>query len=282
MENVRKRVNIEVLQAPAQRKKIRRLIAKPTFKRFVIFGEGEESPEEEILEEDADGMVDDEAMEAEDEEDDSFKTRCIVGVENRKVAVTLNKPVYIGMCVLDLSKHLMYDFFYNHLKKKYADKVKLLYTDTDSVIIQVETADIYEDMKSTASEYDTSNYAPDHPLFSNENKKVVGKMKDELGGKIMKEFIGLRSKMYSYTGEESGKRAKGVKKAVLKKTITHDDYKECLLNQQLFRREMTGLRSHGHQIYGESVQKLALSPLDTKRYILSDGINTLAFGHSDI
>ena len=94
----------------------------------------------------------------------------------------------------------------------------------------------------------------------------------------MTEFIGLRPKMYSYTCERSGKRAKGVQKSVLKKTIDHDDYRNCLLKQEVYNRDMTHLRSYRHIIYGD---KIALSPLDTKRYI-DDGITTLAFGHKGI
>ena len=130
--------------------------------------------------------------------------------------------------------------------------------------------------------YDTSNYSPDHQLFSNTNKKVIGKFKDELGGKVLTEFIGIRPKMYSYVGEDSGKRAKGVKKSVLKKTITHEDYKNCLIKNEVYSRDMPGLRSYKHTIHGETVHKVALAPLDTKRYILDDGISTLAFGHVDI
>ena len=207
----------------------------------------------------------------------------LVGIQNHKEKVLLNKPIYVGMSVLDLSKHLMYDFYYKTLKPRYPEgKVHLLYTDTDSLILQVYTKDIYDDMKKNLDEYDTSNYSPGHPLFSNTNKKVIGKFKDELGGKVMTEFIGIRPKMYSFVGEESGKRAKGVKKSVLKQTITHDDYRSCLFEKEVFLRDMPGLRSRAHTIYGETVHKVALAPLDTKRYILDDGITTLAYGHIDI
>ena len=205
-----------------------------------------------------------------------------MGIQNHKEKVLLNKPINVGMTVLDLSKMLMYDFYYNTLKARYGENIQLLYTDTDSVIIHVTTDDIYADMQANISDYDTSNYPPDHPLFSTANKKVIGKFKDELGGRLMTEFIGLRPKMYSYDGEDSGKRAKGVKKSVLKKTLTHEDYKKCLLDKKVFSRDMPGLRSYKHNIHGETVHKVALAPLDTKRYILDGGIRTLAFGHKDI
>ena len=245
MENVRKRVNVKLLRLDEE-EKILKLVAKPTFARQVIF-----NPD-------------------------------LVGIQNHKEKVLLNKPIYVGMSVLDLSKHLMYDFYYNHLKKLYTHNIRLLYTDTDSLIVKVDTEDIYADMSLNADLYDTSNYQSDHPLFSNTNKKIIGKFKDELGGKVMTESIGIRPKMYSYVGEDSGKRAKGAKKSVLKQTITHDDYRSCLFEKEVFHRDMPGLRSYDHVIKGETVHKVALAPLDTKRYILPDGISTLAFGHVDI
>ena len=245
MENVRKRVDVKLLRSDEE-KKILKYVAKPTFARQVIF-----NPD-------------------------------LVGIQNRKEKVLLNKPIYVGMAVLDLSKWLMYNFYYNTLKKNYGDNIRLLYTDTDSVIIHVKTDDISADMQANISDYDTSNYAPGHPLYSDQNKKVIGKFKDELGGKVMTEFVGIRPKMYSYAGEESGKRAKGVKKSVLKKTISHEDYKTCLLEKKVYARDMPGLRSYNHVIKGETVHKVALAPLDTKRYILPDGITTLAFGNKDI
>ena len=244
MENVRKRVNVRLFRSKEEQK-ILKYVAKPTFARQEIFNP------------------------------------FLVAIQNHKEKVLLNKPIYVGMAILDISKHLMYDFYYNTLKARYGDKIRLLYTDTDSLIVKVDTEDVYGDMALNADLYDTSNYAPGHPLYSDQNKKIIGKFKDELGGKVMTEFIGLRPKMYSYTGEDSDKRAKGVKKSVLCKTITHEDYKKCLLNHEVFSRDMPGLRSYNHVIKGETVHKVALAPLDTKRYIL-DGISTLAFGHVDI
>ena len=138
-------------------------------------------------------------------------------------------------------------------------------------------------MSLNADLYDTSNYSRSsgHPLYSDQNKKVIGKYKDELGGQLLTEFIGIRPKMYSYVGEESGKHVKGVKKSVLRKTITHDDYRSCLLDKKVYTCDMPGLRSYNHVIKGETVHKVALAPLDTERYIL-DGISTLAFGHVGI
>ena len=244
MENVRKRVDVKLLRSDEE-ERIIKYVAKPTFARQEIFNEH------------------------------------LVGIQNHKEKVLLNKPIYVGMSVLDLSKHLMYDFYYNTLKARYGENVRLLYTDTDSLIVHVQTDDLYKDMAQNLDEYDTSNYPADHPLFSTANKKIIGKFKDELGGQLLTEFIGIRPKMYSYVGEESGKRAKGVKKSVLQNSITHEDYRSCLFEKKVYTCDMPGLRSRAHTIYGETVHKVALAPLDTKRYIL-DGISTLAFGHVDI
>ena len=200
-----------------------------------------------------------------------------------KVQATLCKPIYVGLSVLDLSKHLMYSFFHCTLKPRYGDNVSLLYTDTDSLILRFQTDDLYADMSEMADVYDTSNYPEDHPLYSTENDKVVGKFKDELGGKPMAEFVGLRSKMYAYRGEGfDGKRAKGVQRCVLSSSIHMDDYKTCLFSEESCSRTMSALRSHEHHIYGERINKKALSPFDSKRYILPDGVHTIAYGHYSI
>ena len=132
----------------------------------------------------------------------------------------------------------------------------------------------------TREQYDTSNYSKEHYLFSNENKKVLGKFKDECGGVPIKEYVGLRPKMYSViTQTEEIRKAKGVKKNVVKNQITHQNYLNCLFEGETFKHSMDMLRSYNHQIYGIKVNKTSLSPLDTKRWIDDDGVNTLAYGH---
>ena len=132
--------------------------------------------------------------------------------------------------------------------------------------------------------YDTSNYPKDHPLHSIKNKKVLGKMKDECAGTPIAEFVGLRPKMHSVlTADENEiRKAKGVKKDVVKKQIRHEQYKECLSQSKIFHHGMEMLRSQDHRIYGLHVNKVSLSPLDTKRWISADGINTLAYGHDSL
>jgi hypothetical protein len=119
-----------------------------------------------------------------------------------KQRLYLNRPIYVGFSILDLSKTLMYDFHYNYMKTKYGPNVQLLFTDTDSLCYSIYTEDVYQDMMKHQHLFDTSEYDPDHPLYSTENKKVLGKMKDETHGIPIQEFVGLKSKMYSMIYEE--------------------------------------------------------------------------------
>ena len=138
----------------------------------------------------------------------------MAGIHMHKTKLVLNKPVYTGMMILENSKILVYDFFYNYLKVKYGQKCKLIYTDTDSLILNIQTEDVYKDMKEDYWLYDTSNYPKDHPLYDDRNKKVLGKMKDECRGDVIEEVIAVRPKMYSVNkvGKKNIKKAKGVKK----------------------------------------------------------------------
>ncbi|PFX14367.1 hypothetical protein AWC38_SpisGene21476 [Stylophora pistillata] len=169
-------------------------------------------------------------------------------------SIKFDKPVFCGMAILDLSKTLMYDFHYNYIKKKYEDKAKLLFTDTDSLMYEIETEDFYKDIAADVEEkFDTSNFPKDHisKIPTGCNKKVVGMMKDEAGGKIIEEFVGLRAKLYSYKileGKEE-KKCKGIKKTVIKKNITHEDYKKCLFSGNIQMRKMNVIRSHRHEIF---------------------------------
>ena len=245
MENIRNRVDIKLVN---NKKRAEKLSAKPNYKHCNIFSED------------------------------------LVAIHMKKTKLDFDKPVYLGMCILDLSKTLMYDFHYNYIKKKYGDKAKLLLTDTDSLMYEIQTEDFYKDInKDVKDRFDTSDYPFDHPsgIPSGINKKVLGMFKDEANGNIIDEFVGLRAKLYSYKmfeGKES-KKCKGVKKSVVKKNITHEDYKTCLTtgNEQL--RKQNIIRSYKHEVYNEEVNKIALSANDDKRYILEDGINTLALGH---
>ena len=172
----------------------------------------------------------------------------------KKVNLKLNKPIYVGFSILEMSKILMYDFHYNKMKARYEENIKLLFTDTDSLCYEIKTEDIYQDMAEELEEYDTSEYPTDHPLYSITNKKVLGKMKDEVKGVPIEEFVGLRPMMYSlkYTKKDrciEKKTAKGITRNVTEKVITHQDYKDCLFEQKLKLTSMKQIRSEAHQIY---------------------------------
>ena len=148
-----------------------------------------------------------------------------------KVRVVMKKPVYLGQAILDLSKTIMYEFHYDYMKNKYdGDKLKLYYMDNDSLIHSIHTEDLYVDIAGDVeTRFDTSGYVPDRPLPVGKNKKVIGLMKDELGGAIMRGSVSLRPKMYSYpVGNSEPKKCKGIKCCVVKHTISFDDYKRCL------------------------------------------------------
>ena len=211
-----------------------------------------------------------------------------MGCEMGKVKVVMNKPVYLGQEILDLSKMIMYEFLYDYMVPKYSqscDKLKLCYMNMDSFIYSIETEDFYKDIANEVeSRFDTSGYPNDgsRPLPVGKNKKVIGLMKDELGGEIMKEFISLRPKMYSYTvGSTEPKKCKGIKKYVVKKTISFEDYKKCLFNGENIYRSQLLFRSNKNEVKTLEVNKLALSREDDKG-ISIDGIASYAIGHHKV
>ena len=174
----------------------------------------------------------------------------------------------------------MYEFHYDYMISKYGNRIKLCYMDTDSYVYDIKTEDFYKDIaEDVETRFDTSAYSNNRPLPIGKNKKVIGLMKDELGGEIMKEFISPRPKMYSYkVGKSEQKKCKGIKKCVVKKTITSDDYKRCLFEGRDIYKSQQLFRSDKHEIKTLEVNKLALSSQDDKR-ISIDGIASYAMGH---
>ncbi|XP_073237417.1 uncharacterized protein [Porites lutea] len=200
---------------------------------------------------------------------------------SKRTEVYFNKPVYVGQSILDLSKTLMYDFHYEYIKSKYGKKAELLFTDTDSLMYHIKTKDFYEDIcYDIKNKFDTSDYPSDHPsgILTGVNKKVIGMFKDEASGKQITHFVGLRPKLYSYKveGEVELKKCKGIKKNVVKKTLSFDDYVRCLFSGEKEMRNMKIIRSEKHDLYSKEVNKVALSNQDDKRHVLNDQIHTLA------
>lgn len=202
-----------------------------------------------------------------------------VGIVKRQSELFLNKPIYTGMTILDNSKLVMYRRHYELQKRKYGEKSESIYRDTDSDVVKVETDDIYKDIQGDDA-FDTSNYPKENPLHSDKNKKVLGKMKDEKGGVVRKEFCAIKAKMYSFLDEglSETKKAKGVTRTTLQ-NIQHEDFKNAVFNQEDAFHVMEMIRSENHEIHTILQKKKTLNPMDTKRYILEDGINTRAYGH---
>ena len=172
----------------------------------------------------------------------------------KKTKVKMNKAIYLGLSILDISKILMYKFWYHYMKPKYNDKVKLCYMDTDSFIMSIKTNDFYKDIAiDVERRFDTSNYELNRSLPTGKNKKVIGLMKDELGAKIITEFVTLRPKTYSYLTDDGkeDKKAKGTKKCEIKKMIKFNDYKKCLLKDKVLLKSQQRFTSKKHDVFKE-------------------------------
>ena len=194
MENIRKHRNIKLVTTE---EKNLHMVMCPNFKSGVLFGEN------------------------------------LMGCEMGKIKVVMNKPVYLGQAILDLSKIVMYEFYYDYMVPKYGDRLKLCYMDTDSLVYDIKTEDFYTDIADDVpARFNPSGYCPNRPLPVGLNKKVIGLMKDKLGGKVMTEFMALRPKLYSYKKLDGleDKKCKEIKKCVVKKTLTFEDYKTCLFS----------------------------------------------------
>ena len=172
----------------------------------------------------------------------------------KKTVIKSNKPMYLGLAILSLSKIKMYEYWYDDMKPKYGDNVKLCYMDTDSFITHIKTEDFNKDFANDIDKkYDALNYTCERPLPIGKNKKVIGLMKDELGGKIMEEFVGLRPKCYAYLMDDDkvDKKVKGTNKCVIKRCIVFDNYLECAKKRKKRLRLQQRFKSDGRNVYTE-------------------------------
>ena len=167
-------------------------------------------------------------------------TEDLVAVHKIKETLVLNRPAYVGMCILDLSKTLMYDFHYDCIKKKYGSRAKQGFTDTDSLCYEITTKDAYADFWADKHKFGHSDYPKESPFFDSTNRKIIGKFKDEAAGMTIVEFIGLKSKMYGHIKDngKNEKTCKGVKKDVIKKNITHENYRDTLFGGKKLMHQM--------------------------------------------
>ena len=201
--------------------------------------------------------------------------------EMKKTKVKMNKPIYLGLSILKISKTLMYEFWYDYMKPKYNENVKLCYMDTDSFIMNIKTNDFYEDIANDVENRFDTYYEVNRPLPTGKNKKVIGLMKDELGGKIIMEFVTLRPKAYSFLTDDGkeDKKAKGTEKCVIKKMTKFNDYKKCLLNDEVILKSQQRFISKKHDVYHENTNKIALSNNDDKRIVSSNKISSCPCGY---
>ena len=198
MENIRKHRNIKLV---TDREKYLKTVMKPNFKSSVLFREN------------------------------------LMGCEMGKIKVIMNKPVYLGQLIVDLLKLVMYEFHYDYMKPKYGDKPRLCYMDMDSLVYHIKMEDFYKDIaEDVPARSDTSGHRSDRSLHVGLNKKVTGLMKNEMGGEMIEEFMALIPKLYSYRKSDGNedKKCKGIKKNVVKRTLTFEDYKNCLLRNRIF------------------------------------------------
>ncbi|KYN14562.1 hypothetical protein ALC57_13224 [Trachymyrmex cornetzi] len=246
MENVRDRVDVKLLTKWEGRYGAEAMIAKPNYHNRSVFSEN------------------------------------LIAIELRKLEVKSDKSIYVSMCILDISKTCLYEFHHEYMAPLFREKCKIMCTDTDSLIYHIKCDDVYETIKRDIDRFDTSDYTVDNaygiPLA---NKKVPGLMKDENNGAVVTEFVGLRTKMYAsrVEGKKDAKKAKGVKSSVVAKSITFEDYACCLNDAIEMTRRQSCTRSKLHEEYTISETKIALSPHDDKRCIVSGSTDTLPWGH---
>ncbi|XP_047024710.1 uncharacterized protein LOC124633507 [Helicoverpa zea] len=204
----------------------------------------------------------------------------LVAIQLQPAKVVLDRPIYMGFTILELAKSHLYNFHYSIMKKIYKNNIKLCYTDTDSLLYLIRTKDFYEDMKNNIQYFDTSNFKINNIYgIPHCNKQIPGFFKDEMGGDVISEFIGLRAKLYCInTLSDIVKKAKGVKKSVSKK-ITINKYKSALNCNINFRYPMFVIRSKNHKLYTQRINKVVLDGNDDKRQIKKNNAFTLPWGH---
>ncbi|KAJ8910221.1 hypothetical protein NQ315_015913 [Exocentrus adspersus] len=252
MENIRRYSVVKLVNKWSGRYGAEALISKPEFKAATIFNKN------------------------------------LVAIELRKCEIYFCKPIYVGMCILDLAKTTIYDFHYGYMKPEFDDDCSALYTDTDSLIYEIRNRDPYEIIRRDCHlRFDTSDYPANNGYnIPQVNKKVLGMMKDEFNGTPIELFVGLRSKMYTVkrAGSSSNniKKVKGIKKSVIKNVITLEDYLECVDNFKEKVITQNLIKSEKYQVYSMMQEKIALSPHDDKRYLTEGSYDTLPWGHYSI
>ena len=201
----------------------------------------------------------------------------LAAIHEKKICLTLNKPIYVGITVSEISKWEMHNFHYNFMIRKF--NTRSLFTDTDSLCYELHEKNLYKKMYKSNELFDVSNFPVSSKYYCSDNKKVVGKMKDEYGGKSILKFVGLKSKMYSILDESSNEKSTNKGHNAF---IEFQEFHDTLFQKKILRHTMRGIKPKNHNLGTYETNKISLSCFDNKRYILKNGINTLAYGHKDI
>ena len=235
IENIRNRISFDLFN---NEKAIRKEINKPEFKNLI-----------------------------------KFSDNC-VGIQKKILNLNLNKPIYLGCSILDLSKEFMYRQYYQFFNEIWPNN-ELIGMDTDSFFMNIKTDDVYKDMKKNITHFDTSEYPDDSELFSKDNEKVIGKWKDELKGKVITDMIFLKSKVYAFkTKDKEVKKLKGCSKTTQDKNLCFNEYDKILNSSEEIFKKQYQIHSKKHEIYFEEINKKVLCSFDDKRYLV-DSVNTL-------
>jgi hypothetical protein len=235
--------NIEIVRTPIR---FRKVVAKPSFKSFTIFGED------------------------------------LIAVEKLPTEVKLDKCVFAGTTVLDYSKRTMHEL-YSTLKEQFKDRMKICFSDTDSMCVEVETNRINDELRAVSHIMDMSGFPPSHPLHSKEFQRVTGRLKVEYGDLHILKFVGLRAKCYALDMEARGEKktvlkCKGVQKSAMQRSVTFEDYKKCLFENLEKEVQFCSIRTDGkHRLFTLKQSKTALRQFDNKRWIQPDGVITRAY-----
>ena len=182
----------------------------------------------------------------------------LVAICKSKLTSKLNKPAYVGMCILHLSRILMYNSIM--VTRKYANKSRLLFTDTDSFLYEIKTKDVYEGFNKDKEMFNFNNHSAKSKYYDDSKKLVVGKTKNKTGGAAIEEFVGLKPKMYSFSLDDSSdhKKVKGVNKHVFA-TTGYSECKDFLLNNKCFRHSMKTIQSKNHKTGAYKIYKISSS-----------------------
>ena len=200
----------------------------------------------------------------------------LVVIRKSKVPLMLKKPAYIGMYILELSKVLMYVFLYNFIENKYGNNSKLLFTDTDGLMYEIKTDDVFKDFYSDKEMLDFSIYSTKSKYYDDSNKLVIGKMNDATGSVAIEEFVRLKSKMCSLLVDDN-REHKNESNVV--PTIRHNEYKDVLLNNECLRHSMNRSQSKDHKIETYEIDKILLTCFDDKIYIQNNTDDELVLGY---